>query len=170
MMSIEHGTQPSSFLKGISCCLLFALVLFLSGCGAQTFLFPWTEPEPLPVGQKIIGTAHTQIGRVYRFGGASPAGGFDCSGLIWWAYRQHGMSVPRVTKDQAKVGTSVSLKQARAGDIVVFRISGRGTGLHTALYAGDGHFIHSPSSGKRVRYDNMSNPYWRSRLRSIRRL
>ena len=102
-------------------------------------------------------------------GGASPSRGFDCSGLIWWAYRQNGLKVPRVTVDQARAGYAVPKSAPRPGDIMVFRTSSGPRGLHTGIYAGNNTFIHSPSRGKTVRRENME-PYWGNRLIAVRRI
>ena len=115
-------------------------------------------------------TARSQIGAHYRLGGTTPKG-FDCSGLIWWAYRQHGINVPRVTDAQAKAGYGVGRGIAmRPGDILVFDTNRGRTGLHTALYTGNGRFVHSPTSGKRVREDSLAQEYWKKRLIRIRRI
>ncbi|MCD7984790.1 MAG: C40 family peptidase [Desulfovibrio sp.] len=118
----------------------------------------------------MVHTAYSQMGKKYRLGGASPQKGFDCSGLIWWAYRQNGLNVPRITVDQARAGQSVPKNLARPGDIVVFRTGQSPRGLHTGIYAGGDSFIHSPRRGERVRMESMNIPYWRSKLISVRRV
>lgn len=143
--------------------------LLLAGCG----LFSQktgTPPDSVRT-HKIVRTAYSQIGKKYRSGGASPQKGFDCSGLVWWSYSQHGIKVPRITADQAKTGRKVAKKAARPGDILVFRTSHSPRGLHTGIYAGNQKFIHSPSSGKRVCVETLAdNPYWSGKLVSIRRV
>ena len=108
------------------------------------------------------------MGKPYRIGGASPRQGFDCSGLIYWAYGKNGVKVPRITKDQLRAGHGVSKDAPLPGDIVVFRI-GRRT-LHTGLYAGGNAFIHAPRKGSKVRMESLSSPYWSDKLISIRRI
>ena len=117
----------------------------------------------------VIKTAKSYIGTPYVFGGTTPKG-FDCSGLIWWTYKQHGLRIPRVTADQAKAGHKVAAAHARPGDIVVFRTDSSPRGLHTGIYAGGDSFIHSPSAGKKVSMASMKSPYWRDRLVSVRRI
>ena len=119
-------------------------------------------------GQSVVKTARSAIGTPYVRGGRNP-GGFDCSGLIWWAYRQNGLKVPRVTVDQARAGYAVPKSSPRPGDIMVFRTSSGPRGLHTGIYAGNNTFIHSPSRGKTVRRENMQ-PYWGNRLIAVRRI
>ena len=100
-MDREHNKQKRFWR---ACVLGPLLALLLSGCG----MFRPADNGPAPVkAQKVVHTAYSQMGKQYRLGGASPQKGFDCSGLIWWAYRQNGMSVPRVTVDQARAGQSV---------------------------------------------------------------
>ena len=124
--------------------LLIGLLL-LGGCGF--FGQRTADNGPAPVkAHKVVKTAYSQMGKQYRSGGASPQKGFDCSGLIWWAYRQHGVSVPRITTDQAKTGHAVPKARPRAGDIVVFRTGNSPRGLHTGIYAGE-----APSSTARAR-------------------
>ena len=162
-------TRTSSRLS--SCVvLLFAvgLVLSLSGCG---FLMHQESSGPTPAqAQRVVKTASSQMGKKYRLGGASPSKGFDCSGLVYWAYQKNGFKVPRVTKDQARAGRAVSRNQLRPGDIVVFRTSRSPRGLHTGIYAGDGTFIHSPRAGQRVRKESLEIKYWKSELITARRI
>jgi cell wall-associated NlpC family hydrolase len=105
--------------------------------------------------------ASEMVGTPYRLGGETPRG-FDCSGLVHYAYGQAGVSVPRLTREQYKGSRRVSLDQLQPGDLVFFRIRG-GRLSHVGIYAGDGRFIHAPSRGKRVRYARLDNPYWRKR-------
>lgn len=143
--------------------------LALSGCG---FLSQNTEPPPPSIRtHKVVRTAYSQIGKKYRAGAASPQNGFDCSGLVWWSYAQHGIKVPRITSDQAKAGRKIAKKAAQPGDILVFRTSHSPRGLHTGIYAGHQKFIHSPSSGKQVCMETLAaHSWWRDRLVAIRRV
>lgn len=82
-----------------------------------------------------------------------------------------GSMSPRVTDAQAKAGYGVGRGIAmRPGDILVFDTNRGRTGLHTALYTGNGRFVHSPTSGKRVREDSLAQEYWKKRLIRIRRI
>ena len=149
--------------------LLVPLLLLLGGCGF--FGQRTADSGPTPVkAHKVVKTAYSQMGKQYRSGGASPQKGFDCSGLIWWAYRQHGVSVTRVTTDQARTGHAVPKARPRPGDIVVFRTGNSPRGLHTGIYAGGGSFIHSPRKGERVRMESLDIPYWKSKLIAVRRV
>lgn len=149
--------------------VLAAFLLVLQGCGKSKIAVEGPAHRGTASGYAVVRTARTQIGAPYKYGGTSPRTGFDCSGLIAWSYRQYGVTVPRLAKDQAKAGRAVSRSHLRQGDIVVFRISKR-AGIHTGLYSGNGKFIHSPSSGKKIREDSIDTDYWRRRYVSARRV
>ncbi|MDR2573352.1 MAG: C40 family peptidase [Desulfovibrio sp.] len=142
-------------------------VLLLSGCG---FLRSSDRGDAPPLAHSVVNAAYSQIGKKYRAGGKSPQTGFDCSGLVWWAYQKSGLTVPRRTVEQAKAGSAVSRGRERPGDIVVFRASHAVNGLHTGLYAGGDTFIHSPSSGSKIRTENINTPYWNNNLITVRRI
>lgn len=148
--------------------LLLCICLFVPACGLFKSSPP---PQPLPPkAHKVVKTAYTQMGKNYRLGSASPRKGFDCSGLIWWAYKQNGIKVPRITSEQAKIGKAVPRKKVRSGDIVVFKTGQGPRGLHTGLYAGSGAFIHSPRAGKQVCMESLDKIFWKKNLISIRRV
>lgn len=164
--------QQRAFSKTERVFLLSALIFIYALCSGCGLFMPKVETAQKPAISctGVVKTAYSQMGKKYRAGGDSPKKGFDCSGLVWWSYKQHGVKVPRITKDQARAGKAVSRKAARPGDIVVFRSSGSSTGLHTGLYAGKDAFIHSPSTGKRVCLEKLSSPHWKKRLIGIRRV
>ena len=88
----------------------------------------------------------------YRWGGASPGAGFDCSGLVQYVYAKVGIHLPHYAAGQYGRGHRVSRSSLRAGDLVFF--SGLG---HVGIYAGDGMFIHAPRSGTTVRWSRLSS-------------
>lgn len=152
----------------LSLLLALCLAVSLSGCG---FVNTAQDTGPTSVqAQRVVKTAYSQMGKKYRLGGASPGKGFDCSGLVYWAYRKNGVTVPRITTEQARAGRAVSSSQLRPGDIVVFRTGRSPRGLHTGIYAGDGAFIHSPRAGERVRMESLDIRYWKSKLITARRI
>jgi len=147
--------------------ILALLCLALSASGCSLSSAPKTAGHGSKVSGKAISkTALSTVGTPYVFGGSTPTKGFDCSGLVAWAYARNGVKVPRTAKEQSTVGSSVSRSALRPGDVVVFRLN---RGLHTGIYTGRGRFVHSPSSGKRVRVDDMNDRYWRSRFIAARR-
>ncbi len=116
----------------------------------------------------VVAVANGLRGVPYRYGGASPRG-FDCSGLVHYAYRQAGVSVPRTTAAQYRHSRSVSITRLSPGDLLFFKVSWPKKVSHVGIYAGGGLFIHAPSSGKRVSYARLNSPYWRRRLVKIGR-
>lgn len=110
-----------------------------------------------PVGAAAVAAAKSQLGTPYVWGGSAP-GGFDCSGLTSWAYRQAGMEIPRIAADQA-MGRQVSYDELQPGDLAVWD-------GHVAMYAGDGMYIEAgdPVSLNPVRTDNIGmtfRGFWR---------
>ena len=123
--------------------------------------------------QAIITTALDAMGTPYAWGGTD-ANGFDCSGLIQYAYRSHGVELPRRSSDQARAGVAVppDLAALRPGDILIFG-SGSEAISHVGLYLGEGRFIHSASSGVRISRLAEEDPdgaYWWRRWVGARRI
>jgi len=91
----------------------------------------------------VIRTAKSFLGMPYVYGGSSPSTGFDCSGLTQYAFKQAGITIPRVSYEQAKAGRYVSPSEMRPGDLVAFN----SPVSHVGIYLGNGEFIHSPHTG-----------------------
>lgn len=124
----------------------------------------WAEEA----GELVVDTARAALGTAYVRGGTSLAG-FDCSGLVQWAYKHVGVTLPRTAREQAGVGEAItSMDDLRVGDIVAFRHPRRG--YHTGIYAGDGQFIHSPRRRSSVKMASLSDPYFRSTFLGARRV
>ena len=101
------------------------------------------------------------VGTPYRWGGNTPAGGFDCSGLIDYIYRTAtGIKLPRTSHDMASMDARKVRKmtQLASGDLVFFDIGGAIS--HVGVYVGKGRFVHAPNSGGTVRLDDIDGPYW----------
>lgn len=109
-----------------------------------------------------VRVATAMLGAPYHYGGSNPRG-FDCSGLVYFAFREAGFRVPRTTGAQLRHAKPVSLSQLTSGDLLFFRQHSSRVS-HVGIYVGDGLFIHAPSRGKRVSYGSLRNHYWKSRL------
>lgn len=100
----------------------------------------------------VISAARSALGTPYAWGGNSLQSGVDCSGLIQQAFAAAGISIPRVSYQQANYGTRVSIGALRPGDLVAWDNSSRNPGAdHIALYIGNGQIIEAPRPGSVVR-------------------
>ena len=101
------------------------------------------------------------VGTPYRWGGSSTATGFDCSGMIQFVYKNAlGVSLPRTARDMAAASRKIPDNQLKAGDLVFFNTGGSSQYSHVGLYIGNGEFIHAPSSGKIIKTEKLSSPYY----------
>jgi peptidoglycan DL-endopeptidase CwlO len=93
-----------------------------------------------------------KLGAPYRWGAAGP-GAFDCSGLVYWSYRQIGMTLPRSSSAQSRIGTPVAKGALQPGDLVFFYrpVS------HVAIYIGGGRVVHASTAGKPVKISNLGD-------------
>lgn len=135
---------------------------------------PSTPSAPAPAATRVIGTAEQYIGVPYKWGGSSPAEGFDCSGYVRYVYGQQGVGLPRTSREQAAAGQRVTARVSslRQGDLILFAES-RQRISHVAIYAGSGRIIHSSSSGGGVRYDDLATrrgQWFASHMVAARRL
>jgi cell wall-associated NlpC family hydrolase len=102
----------------------------------------------------VVGIAMRYLGIPYKWGGASPSTGFDCSGFVMYVYAQVGVSLPHNAAAQYAYGTPVSRSQLQPGDLVFFNGLG-----HNGIYIGGGSFIHSPHTGDVVKISSLSGWY-----------
>ena len=102
----------------------------------------------------VVGIAMRYLGVPYRWGGASPETGFDCSGFVMYVYSQVGVSLPHSAAAQYGYGTAVSRSQLAPGDLVFFNGLG-----HNGIYIGGNQFIHSPHTGDVVKISTISGWY-----------
>ena len=103
-------------------------------------------------GTQVVEVARTQIGRPYLWGGASPAAGFDCSGLVQWAYGQVGVALPRTAQQQFDATARLGPDQLRPGDLVFFARTNPASAefiTHVGIYAGGGQMVNAPTRGRR---------------------
>ena len=122
----------------------------------------------------IVRTALGALGTPYVWGGTA-ANGFDCSGLVQWAYRQHGIRLPRMSRDQASAGLLVTpaIEALHPGDILLFSAQPGGGVTHVGLYVGERTFIHSSNDGvklSRLEADDPGGSWWVTRWVGARRV
>ena len=107
------------------------------------------------VAAKVIDEAMKYLGTNYVWGGSTPKTGFDCSGLVQWAFKQVGINLPRVSYQQAAAGQQVSYADAQAGDLVWFNEDSRPGADHIAIYLGNGKYLEAPHTGAQVRISSI---------------
>ena len=145
--------------------LLFTCAFLLAAQAALA-----SAPSASDYRRAAVVQARYAVGVPYRYGGASPETGFDCSGLVAHVYeRAWGMALPRSTDGQRHVGHAVKRAQLLPGDLVFYNTRGRPFS-HVGIYLGGGNFVHAPRRGQRVRIESIDNPYWRARFDGARRL
>jgi hypothetical protein len=170
--------------QGVSATLGVSLGLGRSGggrgAGPGGAGYPVPLPPPAPPttvtgnAADVVQTALESLGTPYVWGGTAD-NGFDCSGLIQYAYGQHGIRLPRMSREQAHVGGEIlpAPEALRPGDILVFA-AGSGTGVtHVGMYVGELKFIHSSSQGVKLSRLDPRDPegaYWLARWVGARRV
>ncbi|MGE4531824.1 MAG: C40 family peptidase [Acidithiobacillus sp.] len=162
---------------------LLVLTMTLSGCATMTAPpAPTTPPLSTPEYQPSDHVSHaeattldavlvhaiSEIGKSYRWGGASPQTGFDCSGLIQYVLEQAGVDIPRTSFAQAAALPSVPLNRIRPGDLVFFNTMGQPFS-HVGIYIGGQQFVSALNRRQGVAVQSLQIPYWSERLDGVRR-
>jgi peptidoglycan DL-endopeptidase CwlO len=130
----------------------------LAGCASA-------PPRPaaaiaVPSGGAVLGAraatlAGGLVGMPYRYGGSSPAG-FDCSGLVFYVYRELGLAVPRTAAEQRSAAMRVPQDGLQPGDLVFFYTPED----HVGIYLGGGEFVHAPATGRVVERARLDSPFF----------
>lgn len=135
-----------------------------------------TLPEPTrgsevgSIAKDIITTGRKYLGVRYSYGGSSPKG-FDCSGFTSYVFKQHGITLPRSTVDQATIGTKVGKADLKPGDILIFSNTYKKGPSHAGIYIGNGQFIHASSVGSGgVVISDINSDYYSSHFSYGRRV
>ena len=123
------------------------------------------------VSNDILFNAMQLSGTKYRYGGSSPETGFDCSGLIQYVYNKTiGVMLPRTVREMNKMDAqSIAKSELKPGDLVIFQARKKYPD-HAGIYVGEGRFLHAPSSGGRVRIDELADSYWSKRYLGAKRV
>jgi cell wall-associated NlpC family hydrolase len=108
---------------------------------------------------RVLATAEKYLGTHYRYGGSSPATGFDCSGFVQYVFARNGVDLPRTSRLQAGAGTALpaDADSLRPGDLMLFSSKGRGVD-HVAIYVGNNRMLHSSAGAGGVVSDDLTTP------------
>lgn len=109
-----------------------------------------------------------EMGKPYQWGATGP-NSYDCSGLVYTLYKKLGISLPRVSREQATAGTYVSKNNLQYGDLVFFAADGK-TVNHVGIYVGNGEFVHAPSTGNVVKKSSLTSGYYYNTYYTARRV
>lgn len=114
--------------------------------------------------------AQKQLNIPYVWGGTTPKG-FDCSGLVQYSYKVNKLKLPRTASQQYASTKRIPTHQAKSGDLVFFRNTGKRKGItHVGIYLGNGKFIHAPRKGKTVEITKVDNKFWNKHLAGFGRV
>lgn len=142
------------------------LPLLLAACAAPVARAPLPvavhprPQQPIPGANEVLIRALGLVGTPYRWGGNTPEGGFDCSGLVHFVFLDSvGLSLPRTAQQMSEwPAPRIGREALQSGDLLFF---GRGREVgHVGIYVGEGRFVHAPNDGGTVRLDRVDGPYW----------
>lgn len=176
---------PSATTAWASRTAICAVVLFclaLAGCGGPetvrstppppTSSRDWsgTAPNDPAAANAVLMRAIGLVGTPYRYGGNTPDGGFDCSGLVNYVFRDMlDLRLPRTSRELAAIqGPKIATDRLVTADLVFFGSAGNVS--HVGIYVGEGRFVHAPSTGGTVRLDRLDGMYWRDHYTGAKRV
>lgn len=163
--------------------VVLALAVLLAGCGRDDVRptpraaapvpareWPVVTPADPAAANSVLMRAISLVGTPYRYGGNTPEGGFDCSGLVNYVYRDMlDLDLPRTSRDLAAYqGPRIEPQRLATADLVFFGSGGNVS--HVGIYVGEGRFVHAPSSGGTVRLDHLDGHYWRDHYSGAKRV
>ena len=160
--SVPLGVSPESVLTTVIANLPSAIPSTSSpsppsrGGGSPAHHIP-ASPPPSSAAERVLRTADSYRGVRYVWGGNTPGEGFDCSGFTKYVFAKSGISLPRTSREQARVGAAVSpdFRALRPGDLMMFAEPGQAIS-HVAIYAGNGIIVHSSTSTGGVGYTDLN--------------
>jgi cell wall-associated NlpC family hydrolase len=124
---------------------------------------PASSPPPQTHGG-VVGIALQYLGVPYKWGGASPSTGFDCSGFVMYVFAKVGIYLPHSSYMQFQLGHYVSRSQLQPGDVVFFNGAS-----HVGIYIGGGQFVHAPHTGDVVKISSLGDGWYSSTYAGARR-
>ena len=160
--------------------LLLPVLLALAACGGSDRARPtpvhagghWNDVRPADPASAnaVLMRAISLVGTPYRYGGNTPQGGFDCSGLVNYVYSDMlDLRLPRTSRALSEYqGPRIDPERLAPADLVFFSTGGQVT--HVGIYVGEGRFVHAPSTGGTVRLDQLDGHYWRDHYSGARRV
>lgn len=144
------------------------LGLGLGACANAPRRVPHAVSPPLIAGSAradaanaVLFRAIALVGIPYRYGGNTPQGGFDCSGLVDYVFRDAaGVALPRTSAQMSELGRrKLAIDTLQSGDLVFFESKGRVS--HVGIYVGERRFVNAPNTGGTVRLDSLDSGWWR---------
>lgn len=158
--------------------MLAALAAVTAGCAGPRVVEPaaaaprtmTVEPRiaDAALGGAIADVAMGMVGTRYLYGGTDPLKGFDCSGLVYYAYEQAGYRVPRTSQELFRAARKIAINDADPGDLMFFQDQTKLS--HVGIYLGDGLFVHAPASGQKVAVGSLDSAYYQQHLVAVGRL
>ncbi|MBZ4040366.1 C40 family peptidase [Lysobacter sp. 13A] len=176
------ASAPGPFHCGLARFVGLSVALaLLAGCGGgretvrtapppSTRDWPAVTPADPASANAVLMRAISLVGTPYRYGGNTPEGGFDCSGLVNYVFSDMlDVRLPRTSRALADYqGPKVPPRQLATADLVFFGSGGSVT--HVGIYVGEGRFVHAPSTGGTVRLDHLDGHYWRDHYSGAKRI
>jgi cell wall-associated NlpC family hydrolase len=178
----SDSTAPANARRATAVLVAALLASVVAGCGHDAVrsipasqrvsrqAWPVLPPADPAAANAVLMRALGLVGTPYRYGGNTPEGGFDCSGLVNYVYREMlDLRLPRTSRALAGwVGPKIPADRLTAADLVFFGSGGEVS--HVGIYVGEGRFVHAPSSGGTVRLDRLDGPYWRDHYAGAKRV
>jgi len=124
---------------------------------------------PPSFGQQVAALAAGEVGAPYVYGGSDPRG-FDCSGLVLWAYGQLGVALEHNESASLAVGSRVERDALQPGDVLVFRDTYQPGPSHAGIYLGEGRFVHAEDEEHGVMVSQLTDEYWSGHFYAAARL
>jgi cell wall-associated NlpC family hydrolase len=172
------STAPAPTRAATIACLLLPALLAACGGGnvrptaRSTPARAWATLAPADpaAANAVLMRAISLVGTPYRYGGNTPGGGFDCSGLVNYVYSDMlDLRLPRTSRDlAASQGPRIAPERLAPADLVFF--GSTDSVSHVGIYVGEGRFVHAPSTGGTVRLDHLDGPYWRDHYSGAKRV
>ena len=189
MRAAHYPEAPAAAPIAAPALLALSLACLLAGCGGSetvrsapapaaraappvTAATRWDAVPPADPAHAnaVLMRAISLVGTPYRYGGSTPEGGFDCSGLVNYVYRDMlDLHLPRTSRALSEYqGPRISPDRLTTADLVFF--GSRGNVPHVGIYVGEGRFVHAPTTGGTVRLDRLDGPYWRDHYSGAKRV